>query len=197
MDRYIVALTGASGSVYAVRLLEELLIANKEVHFIASENGRKVLEYELEYSFEALLDRLAALGGVLKVHNNNNLFASVASGSFKTSGMIIIPSSMSTLGEIAAGASKSLIGRAADVCMKEKRKLVLVPRETPFSSIHLKNMLYLSETGVTILPAMPAFYNKPKTLEELVDFVVGRALDALGVNQALYKEWGEEATLER
>lgn len=192
MKRYIVALTGASGSIYAVRLLEELLKTEQEVHFIASDNGKKVLEYELETTFDSVLDPLYRLGGVLKLHENDNLFASVASGSFKTSGMAVIPCSMSTLGEIATGTSKSLMGRAADVCLKEKRKLVLVPRETPFSPIHLKNMLYLSEIGVTILPAMPAFYNKPKTLDDVVNFVVGRTLDALGVGNMLYREWGEE-----
>lgn len=192
MKRYIVALTGASGSIYAVRLLEELLKTEQEVHFIASDNGKKVLEYELETTFDSVLDPLYRLGGVLKLHENDNLFASVASGSFKTSGMAVIPCSMSTLGEIATGTSKSLMGRAADVCLKEKRKLVLVPRETPFSPIHLKNMLYLSEIGVTILPAMPAFYNKPKTLDDVVNFVVGRTLDALGVGNTLYREWGEE-----
>ncbi len=192
MKRYIVALTGASGSIYAVRLLEELLKTEQEVHFIASDNGKRVLEYELETAFDSVLEPLYRLGGVLKLHENDNLFASVASGSFKTSGMAVIPCSMSTLGEIAAGTSKSLMGRAADVCLKEKRKLVLVPRETPFSPIHLKNMLYLSEIGVTILPAMPAFYNKPKTLDDVVSFVVGRTLDALGVGNTLYREWGEE-----
>lgn len=192
MKRYIVALTGASGSIYAVRLLEELLKAEQEVHFIASDNGKKVLEYELETTFDSVLDHLYRLGGVLKLHGNDNLFASVASGSFKTSGMAVIPCSMSTLGEIATGTSKNLIGRAADICLKEKRKLVLVPRETPFSPIHLKNMLHLSEIGVTILPAMPAFYNKPKTLDDAVNFVVGRTLDALGVGNTLYREWGEE-----
>lgn len=189
MNRYIVALTGASGSIYAVKLIRELLAGKNEVHFIASSNGKKVLEYEMERSFEDVLHSLNTGGGILTLHENENLFASVASGSFKTSGMVIIPCSMSTLGELACGSSKTLIGRSADVCIKEKRKLILVPRETPLSSIHLRNMLYLSEAGAIILPAMPAFYTRPHTLEDMVDFVTGRVLDSLGLENRLYNRW--------
>lgn len=191
MSRYIVGITGASGSIYAVRLLEELLKAGHEVHLIVTGNGLKVMSYEIEYSNENCLGRLQALYDSLKLHDINNLFSSVASGSFKTEGMAVIPCSMSTLGEIACGVSKNLLGRAADVCIKENRKLVLVPRETPLSQIHLRNMLTLSEAGATILPAMPAFYQRPEGINDLVDFIVGRVLESLGIDNNLYKKWGD------
>lgn len=120
-----------------------------------------------------------------------DLFAPTASGSFKTDGMIIISCSMSSLGEIANGVSKNLLGRSADVCIKERRKLVIVPRETPLSSIHLKNMLTLSEAGATILPAMPGFYHKPENLEDLIDFMVGKVLDTLNIDNNLFTKWGK------
>lgn len=191
MNRFIVGITGASGGVYAVRLLEELLSRGCEVHLVPSGNGRRVLEFETGTSLDAVAERLGKLPGTLETHDNRDLFAPVASGSFKASGMAVLPCSMATLGEIASGSSKSLIGRAADVCLKERRKLVLVPRETPLSSVHLRNMLTLSEAGAVLLPAMPAFYHRPETIGALVDFIVGRALDALGLDNALCPPWGQ------
>lgn len=185
--KYIVGITGASGSIYAIRLLEELVERNCEVHLVVSTNGFKVFKYETEISVE---DFIKKLSNRIVLHANDNLFAPIASGSFKTDGMAIVPCSMSTLGEIACGVSKSLLGRAADVCIKERRRLVLVPRETPLSSIHLKNMLTLSEMGVTMLPAMPGFYNKPVNIVELIDSIVGRVLDSMGIRNNLYNEWG-------
>lgn len=192
MSKYIIGITGASGSIYAVRLLEVLLAGGHEAHLVVTDNGRKVLSFEMDCSERVVYTRLDSLGGGLKIYDADDIFAPIASGSFKTDGMVVIPCSMSTLGEISCGTSKNLLGRAADVCIKEKRKLVLVPRETPLSSIHLKNMLCLSEAGVTILPAMPAFYNRPAHIEDMVDFVAGRVLSSLGIENNLYKEWGDQ-----
>jgi len=189
MSRYIVGITGASGSIYAVRLLGELLQKNHEVHLIITHNGLKVLNFEMEYDIDELR-KLTNLGGKLHIHSVDDLFATVASGSYIFDGMAVIPCSMSTMGEIAGGVSKNLLGRAADVCIKEKRRLVLVPRETPLSIIHLKNMVALCEAGATVLPAMPAFYNKPRQIDDMVDFIVGKVLDSFGIENNLYSKWG-------
>lgn len=190
MKKYIIAITGASGSIYAVKLIEELLKKDYSIHLIVSDNGAKVLEYEAGIKLLAFIEDMKEKYGNITLEDINNLFSAVASGSFKTDGMIILPCSMSSLGEIAHGVSKNLIGRAADVCIKEKRPLVIIPRETPLSPIHLKNMLILSESGVTILPAMPGFYHKPESLEDLVNFVVGKILDTLNIENNLFKKWG-------
>jgi 4-hydroxy-3-polyprenylbenzoate decarboxylase len=190
MSKYIIGITGASGSIYSLRLLEVLLKQGHEVHLVATYNGEKVFNYEIGSAISSdILSSFGKFDGTLRIHNVDDLFAPISSGSFNTHGMAVIPCSMSTLGEICSGASKNLLGRAADVCIKEKRKLVLVPRETPLSSIHLRNMLTLSELGVIILPAMPGFYHKPKTLDDMVDFVVSRVLDCLGVENNLYQKW--------
>ncbi len=188
MSRYIVGVTGASGSVYAVRLLEELLKSGHEVHFVISQNGQDVMEYETGLTVSPDY-AIAYPEGKLVVHAHDDLFAPISSGSFQTDGMAVVPCSMATLGEIAAGSSRNLLGRAADVCIKERRKLVLVPREMPLSPIHLRNMLSLSEMGVTIMPASPGFYHRPQTIGDIVDFVVSRILDALGVENSLYQKW--------
>lgn len=190
MSKYIVGITGASGSIYAVRIIEELLKQTHEVHLTITENGRKVMAYETGRDDKDILGELNGISGRLFIHDIHDLFAPIASGSFKTDGMVVVPCSMATIGEMATGSSKSLLGRAADVCIKEKRRLVLVARETPLSSIHLRNMLTLSEAGAVIFPAMPAFYNKPAGMRELIDQTVGRVLDSLGVKNKLYKEWG-------
>jgi 4-hydroxy-3-polyprenylbenzoate decarboxylase len=192
LSRYIVGITGASGSIYAARLLEELLKRNNEVHLVVTDNGQRVMSYELEKSFDDIIEGLKAIGGKLHIHDDKDLFAPIASGSFKTDGMVIIPCTMSTLGEISLGVSKNLLGRAADVCIKEKRRLIVVPREAPLSPIHLRNMLALSELGVSIIPAMPGFYNKPKTIDDLVNSLIGRVMDGLGVSNDLYLEWGSK-----
>ena len=206
MGSYIVGITGASGSIYGVRLIEELLVTGNDVHIVITDSGKKVIEYETGYHAEAFARHLEINGNTIsgKKGNRNfsnkgkvifyeidNLFAAIASGSFKTDGMIVLPCSMSTLAEIANGISKNLLTRAADVCIKEKRKLVIVPRETPLSTIHLKNMLALSETGVTILPAMPGFYHKPQSMEDLINFVVGKVLDTLNIENQLFEKWGK------
>lgn len=190
MKKYIVGITGASGSIYAFRLLEELLKSGNEVHLVISEYGKQVLVYEIGYDEIKLVNHLKEISNHIKSYDVDDMFAPIASGSFKTDGMVILPCSMSTISEISMGASKTLLGRAADVCIKERRQLILVPRETPLSTIHLKNMVSLSENGVIILPAMPAFYQMPKTLDDLVDFMVGKVLDSLKIDNDLLKKWG-------
>ena len=190
MSKYIVGITGASGSIYGIRLIEELLKAGNEVNIIITNSGSKVMNYETDYDIDLLLKHLEDFGSKVKLNHVDNLFAPTASGSFKTDGMIIIPCSMSSLGEISNGVSKNLLGRSADVCLKERRKLIIVPRETPFNTIHLKNMVNLSEAGAMILPAMPGFYHKPKSVEDLIDFVVGKVLDALDIKNNLFEKWG-------
>lgn len=192
MARYIIGITGASGSIYGVRVIEELLRRENEVHLVLTQNGGKVLAYELEKSLKEVLSELNKCGSRMFVHDIEDLFAPIASGSFKVDGMAIVPCSMSTLGEIANGVSKNLLGRAADVCIKEGRKLIIVPRETPLSSIHLKNMLTLCELGINILPAMPGFYQRPKTMDDIINFVVGRVLSGLGIENNLYLKWGND-----
>jgi len=186
LKKYIVGITGASGSIYGIRLIEELLKAGNEVHIIITDSGKKVMKYETD----SLLNRFKDSSSNIKVYDVENLFAPTASGSFKTDGMIIMPCSMSTLGEISNGVSKNLLGRSSDVCLKEKRKLIIVPRETPFNTIHLKNMINLSEAGAIILPAMPGFYHIPKSLEDIINFVVGKVLDALDIENNLFQKWG-------
>jgi 4-hydroxy-3-polyprenylbenzoate decarboxylase len=183
--RLIVAITGASGVIYGMRLLKVLQEKNVETHLIISKAAEKVVEHELEKT-KADIEKLA-----IYTYNVDDWSAPIVSGSFKTDGMIIIPCSMKTLAGVAHGYSDNLVLRAADVTLKEKRTLVLVPRETPLNVVHLRNMLMLAKQGVTILPAMPAYYHKPKDFDDLVDFIVGKVLDLLGINHALYKRWSE------
>jgi 4-hydroxy-3-polyprenylbenzoate decarboxylase len=181
--RLIVAITGASGAVYAKRLLEVLRGKNVETHVIVSKAAENVIEHELEITkrdVEKLGDH---------AYDVEDLSAPMMSGSFKTDGMVIVPCSMKTLAAVAHGYSNNLILRAADVTLKEKRKLIIVPRETPLSAIHLSNMLELAKHGVMVVPATPAYYHKPKTVEDLVDFVVGKILELLGIEHTLYKRW--------
>ena len=181
--RLIVAITGASGVIYGKRFLEALKEKNVETHLIISKAGEKMLQYELGVARRDL-ERLAS-----HVYDEDLLTAPIASGSFITDGMAIIPCSMKTVAGIAHGYSENLILRAADVTLKEKRKLVIVPRETPLNAIHLRNLLELAMQGVAVIPAMPAFYHKPEKIEDLVDFIVGKVLDALGIEHNLFKRW--------
>lgn len=228
MKDLVVAMTGASGSIYAVRLLEVLLAVGHNVHLTISPAAAQVFQQELgttidleNFDREQLLpeesqtpddSRLKMLRGggssmhvmssvfsdeddaptvgELTYHHYRDFSAGIASGSFITGGMVICPCSMGTLGGLATGQSSNLIHRAADVHMKERRKLILVPRETPLSSIQLGNMKRLSDAGAVILPAMPGFYHNPMTIHDLVDFIVGRICDQLGVEQGLMKRWG-------
>jgi len=199
-NHVILALTGASGAPYALRLLELLLRAGLRVDLIFSKAAQMVLAMEAELDVPARPADVAQLFqaryGVspdqLRVYGREDWLAPAASGSHTARAMVVCPCTMGTLAAIAAGMSDNLIQRAADVMIKERRQLLLVPRETPFSAIHLENMLKLSRLGVTILPANPGFYYKPETISELVDFVVARILDHLQVAHTLQPRWGED-----
>ncbi len=191
MKRYIVALTGASGIIYGIRLVEELLKAGFEVHLIVSDPACTVIKQELNWKLDEEVEDTfrKLLPGNLYFYKNYDIGAGIASGSFLTEAMIVIPCSMSSISNIAHGTSKNLVERAADVMLKEKRRLIVVPRETPLSSIHLRNMLLLSEMGVHVVPAMPGFYHRPQTLDEVVDFVVGKVMDAMNIPHSLFQRY--------
>ena len=186
--RIILALTGASGIQIGIRLAE--VLRKHELHIIVSENAKKVMNYEVE-SADKVLSKLKEYG---KVYGESAIDAPPASGSSLFDAMVVCPCSMKTLSAIANGYCCNLITRSADVMLKEGRNLVLVPRETPVSAIHLENMLKLSRLGVVILPASPAFYHKPKGVGDMVDFIVGKILDSLGIQNQLYKRWGRKST---
>ena len=194
-DRPIVmAITGASGAPYAVRLLEQLLVAKQLVQLIVSSHGLRLLRTETEIaSVEALKTRVGeeAWERYVTVFDDADRGAAPASGSARNRGMVICPCSMGTVSAISQGTSRSLVERAADVALKERRKLILVPRETPYSVIHLENMLRLTRAGAVILPASPGFYHRPAAISELVDFVVARVLDQLDIEHLLGRRWGE------
>lgn len=196
MKRLIVGITGASAGVYGVRLLEVLTQHEDiEVHLTISASGVRALWEELQIEVDLNNFELASLIGVssprVVYHHESDIAAPIASGSFRTEGMIVVPCSMGSLASIAGGISRNLIQRAADVCIKEKRKLVLVPRETPLSSIHLENMLKLSRMGVCVLPAMPGFYHFPKNVDDLLNFVVTKILDQFDIDTKLIQRWKE------
>jgi flavin prenyltransferase len=188
----VVGITGASGAPYAVRLLQALTGAHRPVSLIVSKYGMRLLSTEAGIeSMDGLRDAVGidAWASYVEVFSNDDRGAAPASGSSRTAGMIVCPCSMGTLSAIAVGASRSLIERAADVTLKEQRKLVLVPRETPLSAIHLGNMLRLARAGAVVMPAAPGFYNRPKEVSDLIDFMVARMLDQLGVEQTLARRW--------
>ncbi len=198
----VVAFTGASGSPYGVRLVEVLLRAGRTVHLVLSPAAAEVIAQELGRTVRlepGRFDPLALLGPAadgldtsrLRSHHHKDFNAGIASGSFLTAGMAVCPCSMGTLAAVAHGISENLIHRAADVHLKERRKLVLVPRETPLGLIQLRNMVALAEAGAVVLPAMPAFYTRPRNIADMVDFVVGRVCDQLGVEHRLSERWGD------
>ncbi len=218
-DRSIViAVTGASGSAYVIRLLQVLLSKRQSVDLVVSGAARQVMLQESGTSFPADMADEAAwkaliseslknksteswglesmdcdrLSGQLRIHQHHDFSAGIASGSFLTRGMVICPCSTGTLSAIATGASTNLIHRAADVHLKERRTLILVPRETPLSRITLSNMLTVAEAGAVVLPAMPGFYHEPAAIGDLIDFVVARICDQLGINHVLCRRWGTE-----
>jgi 4-hydroxy-3-polyprenylbenzoate decarboxylase len=205
MALYAVGITGGSGAPYALRLLQVLLAGGHEVHAVVTPAGETVMQIECGIKpGKTLREREAALGaaiespgeGRLRLFDPMNLAAPISSGSFPSTGMVIVPCSTGTLGRIANGISSNLIERAADVMLKERRRLVVVPRETPLNEIHLRNMLALRQAGADILPASPAFYHRPRTIADMVDMVVGRILDRLGVENALFHRWGMEREAE-
>lgn len=191
--RLIVAMTGASGAPYALCLLEELLKQNHEVHLLVTEAGWRVLKEEHQWQIEErernFTRRFGHLPGQLIYYPIKDIGAPIASGSFVCDAMVVIPCTMGTLAKIAHGVSSNLLERAADVMLKERRPLIIVPRETPLSSIHLENMLKLSQMGAVILPAMPAFYSKPTQIKDMVNFVTGKVLDVLKIEHELFQPW--------
>jgi 4-hydroxy-3-polyprenylbenzoate decarboxylase len=199
MGRFVLGVAGGSGAPYMRRVLEGLLSAGHEVHAVFSEAGRKVcaLEAGLRLSGDPVPDERtiaewlapAHVAGSLRLYRLNDFEAPIASGSFRTDGMAVVPCSMGALGRIAHGTGSNLLERAADVTVKERRRLVLVPRETPLSLIHLRNMVAAAEAGIEIVPAMPGFYHNPRSVQDLVDSVAGRVLDRLGVEAGFLKRW--------
>ncbi len=192
----VIAITGASGALYGVRLVEELLRANVEVDVVLSRAAAKVIQIELGRSVNpdepSSTDLLGEdpPSGVIRVHGANDLLSPIASGSHQSAGMVIVPCSMGTLGRIAGGISGSLIERAADVCLKERRRLILVPRETPLNEVHCRNMLDVTRAGAIVLPASPGFYHQPDTIDDLAAFIVTKILDLLDVPSDLIQRWG-------
>lgn len=192
------AITGASGSAYALRLLECLLAANYQVYLLCSSAAKVVFDTEVglklpsspDAASQFLTEKYHAKPEQITVFGKEQWFSPVASGSAAPKQMIVCPCSTGTLAAISQGMSDNLIERAADVVIKERGQLILVPRETPFSTIHLQNMLSLSQQGVTIMPAAPGFYHNPKSIEDLIDFMVGRMLDHLGIEQLIMPRWG-------
>lgn len=183
--RLIVAITGSSGVIYGIKLLEALLKIKIETHLIISQWGERNVQIETD----------RPLGSVKSLatrhYNNDNMAAPISSGSFKTDGMAIVPCSMKTLSSIANGYDDNLVSRAAGVCIKESRRLVIVPRETPLSKIHLQNMTRLADIGVIVLPAMPGFYHRPKSMDDLITHIVGKILDQFGIEHNIFTRWGE------
>lgn len=196
MSRYVIGVTGASGSILAVKLMGELLKRGHELHAIVTRAGALVMEQELGLALpgspseqaRALLEQLG-VSGALTCYDEKDLGAPIASGSFRVEGMVVIPCSMGSVHAIAAGASGNLLERAADVAVKEGRSLIVVPRETPLSRIHLRNLLTLSECGVKVMPPMLAFYARPASLEEALDQFIGRILNTIGIQSDAMPVW--------
>lgn len=180
--RLVIGLTGASGSIYAYSMMKVLALTDWQVELVMTTTGEKVLAYETGVQRVALPENV-------NIHENSNLFSSLASGSFQTVGMAVIPCSMNTLGLMASGTGDHLLARAAQVTLKERRPLVVVPREMPYNIIYMENMLRLARAGATIMPASPGFYHHPKEMQDLIDHVVGRVLDQFGIEHTLYERW--------
>ena len=185
-DKIVIGFSGASGIIYGIRLLEILHSINIQTYLIISEWAKKNIEIETDKS----LEYVKSLSSVN--YDNFKLDASVSSGSFLHDGMVIVPCSMKSLSSIANGYDDTLISRAASVTLKESRKLIIVPRETPLSRIHLENMIKLQEAGAIVLPAMPGFYHKPSTIDEIIDHLVGKILDQLKIEHDLFKRWKDQ-----
>lgn len=194
MKKYILAITGASGTIIGIRLLDELAKVG-EVHLIITPIALKIIQLETGIDLSTITEetlRKKFNTDSLFYYNNDQIWAPIASGSFKTDGMFIVPCSMKTLSAIANGYAETLVERAADVMIKEKRTLVISPREMPLSPIHIENMLKLAQLGVCIAPPIPAFYPRPKSIEEMIDFLVGKILDCMKIENELFNRWGEK-----
>lgn len=181
--KILLSIGGASGSIYGIRLLEELIKSDVEVYLVVSDGAKNILEHETGYTYSDLKKKANIC------YENDDLFAAPASGSFHLDGMIVIPCSVKTLSAIANGYGDTLTSRAASCCLKEGRKLVLVIRETPLDLPSIKNMLTAKQSGAVVLPAMPGFYHKPKTIADLVDFIVGKIFDQFNIEHSLFKRW--------
>ncbi len=180
-----IAITGASGVQYGVRLLEVLKELEQETGLVITRNGQKIIEAETQLSMEYI----RSLTG--QTYDENDLTAPIASGSYLEDGMVVIPCSMKTVGSIASGVSMNLVARAADVCLKERRTLILVVREAPLNAIHLQNLLTVTQCGAVVVPASPGFYTRPASISDLIDNLVARVLDLLHINHSLAKRWGD------
>lgn len=191
----ILAITGASGSIYGIRLLEELLKAGREVHLVVTDTAKYVIKretgIEVTDNADVLISNILKTKppGDLQIHSNSDLTSQLASGSCLAGDMVVAPCSMGTLGRIAAGVSSTLIERAADVTLKERRRLILLARETPLNTIHLENMVRLSRAGAIIFPPSPGFYNDPQSIHDLVDFIVLKVLDLMEIENELVGRW--------
>jgi 4-hydroxy-3-polyprenylbenzoate decarboxylase len=196
MKSFVVAISGASGSIYGIRLVKELIKSDATVHLCVSDQAVSIIKTETGVDLSGITiqetrERVREYfdSETISYYSNGNLAAPISSGSFRTDGMFVVPCSMKTLAGIANGYAGNLIVRAADVVMKEGRKLILSPREMPFNTIHLENMLKLSRMGVTIAPPIPAFYQKPENMDNIIEFVVGKLLDSAGIEHNLFKRW--------
>lgn len=187
--KYIVGVTGASGSILAKRLIEYLSTLDVELNLVVSELGEQVFAYETEVAFSEFVESIKTNNATVILHNNNDLFSSIASGSNSFDAMFIVPCSMSTAGKIANCCGTGLLSRAADVALKERTELVIVPRETPLTTAHLKNMLTLTEMGARIVPPSPMFYDKNNTYDGIINGIVGRILKTGGIDNTLYTKW--------
>ena len=204
MGACTVVVTGASGSVYGMRLIEQLVLAGHDVSVVFTDAGREVTAFELGFELPTDDSRVAAVALAaflelptaerLRVAYPGDLFDAIASGSHRTDAMVVCPCSMGFVASVATGLANDLPERAADVMLKERRPLVLVPRETPLSLVHLRNLTAVAEAGAIVVPAMPAFYQKPESIDDLVGFVVGKVLDVLEVDHNLFKRWGSQGT---
>jgi flavin prenyltransferase len=194
MSNYVVGITGASGSIYGIRLIQQLALKKHTVNVVITSAGKMVMKEELGVSGLGKMDKLelSKVKGNIKVWENNDFEAPFMSGSSAPEAVIIIPCSVGKLAAIANGISGNLVERTADVALKEKRQLILVVRETPLSLIHLENMVKVTKAGAQILPAMPAFYHHPKTIDDMVNFVVGKVLNLLRIEHNLFKSWRKE-----
>ena len=193
MSDYVIGITGASGSIYGVRLIEELALRKHVVHVVITAAGKEVMKEELGVSGFRKMDKLSLsrIKGHIKIWENDSFEAPFMSGSSAPEAVIVIPCSVGKLAAIANGISSNLLERTADVALKEKRQLILVVRETPLSLIHLENMVNAARAGAQILPAMPAFYHHPKTIDDMVNFVVAKVLNLLRIEHNLFKVWGK------
>jgi len=199
MANYVVGISGGSGAPYTRRVIEGLVEAGHDAKIVVTDAGRRVFEIELGIALTGdpaddtriLMDNLdfGSGSGSIELFDQRNVAATIASGSYECEGMVVVPCSMGTLARIATGISSNLLERAADAALKERRRLILVPRETPLSLIHLRNMTAVTEAGAIVMPAMPGFYHLPESVNELVDMIAGRVLDGLGVNSTLLRRW--------